>query len=98
MDKLREVAKDPAKLEEALKKAWSQIDTKNQGWISFDDFNKAAEATIEYLKIDLKPPTPEQVEQMKKLCDPEGTGKMSFEAFCKLQHSAIEKAKNEGRL
>ena len=28
MDKLKEVTKDPAKLEEALKTAWSKIDTK----------------------------------------------------------------------
>ena len=43
-------------------------------------------------------PTPEEVEGAKKLADPEGTGKVTYENFVKFIKVGIEKGKAQGKI
>ena len=43
-------------------------------------------------------PTPEEREGAKKLADPEGTGKVTYENFVKFIKCSIEKGKEKGKI
>ena len=38
MEKYKEIANDPVKLEAALKDAWAKIDTKGAGFVTHEEF------------------------------------------------------------
>ena len=92
MNKLKELANDPEKLEAALKQIWSKFDTKNQGWVTHDEFRAIS---IELRKgagehVD-KMPSDEERNKIKQLIDPDNTGKVTFEQFVKLTKLGFEK-------
>ena len=93
MDKIKEVVNNPALLEEKLKEFFAKVDKDNRGYITPDELKLAMEETGKRLNL----PKPEK-EQGRKLCDPEGTGKITFEGFRRLSLAIIEKAKQSGKL
>ena len=100
MDKVKEVVNNPALLEEKLKEFFAKVDKDNRGYITPDELKLAMIETGQRLNFP-KPerePTEEEKEQGRKLCDPEGTGKITFEGFRRLSLAIIEKAKQSGKL
>ena len=100
MDKLKAVVNDPAKLEEELKKAFEKMDADKKGYISHEVLKTALIEQAKALGLPKpeKEPTEEEREKARKIADPDGTGKITFENFRKLALAAIEKGKREGKL
>ena len=100
MEKLKEVVNDPAKLEQALKQAFEKMDTEKKGWVTHEVLKEALIAQAKALGLPKpeKPPTEEEKEAAKKLADPEGTGKVTYENFVKLMHAGIKKARDAGKI
>ena len=100
MDKVKEVVNDPVKLEENLKKAFEKMDADKKGWVSHEVLREAliAQAQAIGLPKPEKEPTEEEKEKARKLADPDGTGKITYENFVKLMKAGIEKAKKEGKI
>jgi Ca2+-binding EF-hand superfamily protein len=100
MDKVKEVVNNPALLEEKLKEFFDKVDTQKKGYITPDELQAAMKATAEKLNLP-KPerePTEEEKEQGKKLADPTGSGKITFEGFRALSMAIIAEAKKRGKL
>ena len=100
MDKIKEVVNNPALLEEKLKEFFAKVDKDNRGYITPDELKLAMEETGKRLNLPKpeKEPTEEEKEKAKKLCDPEGTGKINFEGFRRLSLAIIEEGKKRGKL
>ena len=100
MDKLKAIANDPAKLDEELKKAFEIMDTEKKGFISHEVLKAALidQAKALGLPKPEKEPTEEEKEKAKKIADPDGSGKITFENFKKLMLAGIEKARAAGKL
>ena len=100
MDKVKAVVNDPAKLEEALKTAFEKMDAEKKGYISHDVLVKSLIEQAKALGIPKpeKEPSEAEKEAAKKLADPDGTGKITFENFKKLMQAGFEKARKEGKL
>ena len=98
MDKAKAIISDPAKLDEALKQAWEKMDTKKEGFISHEVLRAALKEQAKALGIPEREATPEEKENAKKIADPEGTGKITFENFVKLMKAGIEKMKTAGKI
>ena len=100
MDKVREVVNNPALLEEKLKEFFNKADVDKKGYITHEQYKEAAILTAKELNLPKpeKEPTPEELEQAKKIVDPEGNGKITFENFRKFSLVAIEEAKKRGKL
>jgi Ca2+-binding EF-hand superfamily protein len=100
MDKIKAVVNDPAKLEEELKKAFEKMDAEHKGYISHEVLKAALIEQAKALGLPKpeKEPTEEEKEKAKKIADPDGTGKITFENFKKLALAGIEKGKREGKL
>ena len=45
-----------------------------------------------------KEPTEEEKAKARKIADPDGSGKITYENFVKLMHAGIEKAKQMGKI
>ena len=98
MEKAKEIASDPVKLEAALKKAWEKVDPEKKGYATYDVVKEAIKEQVQKLGLPEKKPTPEQIEAAKKLVDPEGTGKITFENFEKAVKAKVEEAKAAGKI
>ena len=98
MDKAKEIVNDPAKLEEALKQAWKKLDPEGKGFTSYDTLRENLKAQAKALGFPEREPTPEEREGAKKLADPEGTGKVTYENFVKFIKCSIEKGKEKGKI
>ena len=99
MEQYKEIAKDPVKLEEELKKAWAKIDPKGQGSVTPQEFGMAMATLAKEMKLpERKPPTEEERAQFAKIADPQNTGRISYEGFVRLTKARIEKAKQEGKI
>ena len=98
MEKYKEIANDPVKLEAALKDAWAKI-SKGADSVTHEEFKVASEAMAKTMNIPgMKPPTEEEKAAAKKIADPNGTGRITFEGFKALIHSAIEIGIKEGQI
>ena len=100
MDKIKEVVNNPALLEEKLREFYDKVDTQKKGFITPDELQAAMKATAEKLNLP-KPerePTEEEKEQGRKLADPTGSGKITFEGFRALSLAIITEAKKRGKL
>ncbi len=96
MDKFKEAMADPAKLEALLKDTWAKIDTKGEGSVTYEQYGTQADAIWKSWGMpEEKPPTEEELNQAKKIADPNGTGKINFEGFKALINSYIELYKKE---
>ena len=98
MDKAKEILSDPAKLEATLKQAWAKLDPQNQGFVTYDTLKAALSAQAKALGMPERQPTPQEVENAKKLADPQGTGKVTFEGFVNLVKGGIEVMKKQGKI
>ncbi len=99
MEKYKEIANDPVKLEAALKDAWAKIDTKGAGFVTHEEFRVASEAMAKSFNLPgMKPPTDEEKAAAKKIADPTGSGKVTFEGFKALVQAGIAKGKKEGKI
>ena len=98
MEKYKEIANDPAKLEAALKDAWAKI-SKGADSVTHEEFKAASEAMAKEMNIPgMKPPTEEEKAAAKKIADPNGTGRITFEGFKALVQAGIAKGKKEGKI
>ncbi len=98
MEKYKEICNDPAKLEASLKDAWAKI-SKGADSVTHEEFKVAAEAMAKELNLPgIKPPTEEEKAAAKKLVDPNGTGKITFEGFKALVNAGIAKGRKEGKI
>ena len=98
MDKAKEIVSDPAKLEAALKQAWEKLDPEKKGYATYDVVEKNLREQAKVLGIPERQPTPEEVEKAKKLADPEGSGKVTYENFVKFIKAGIEQGKAKGKI
>ena len=100
MDKIKEVVNNPARLEEELKKFFNKVDVDKKGYITPEQYKEAVILTAKELNLPKpeKEPTEEEKAQAKKIVDPDGTGKITFENFRKFSLLAIEEAKKRGKL
>ena len=100
MDKVKAVVNDPAKLDEELKKAFEKMDAEKKGYVSHEVLKTALIEQAKALGLPKpeKEPTEEEKEKAKKIADPDGSGKITFENFKKLMLAGIEKAKAAGKL
>ncbi len=99
MEKLKELIKDPAVLEETIKGYWKKIDVNGEGSVSLADFKVRSEelAKAEGLTPLIKYDEGAR-ERRLKILDPEGSGKTNFEAFKKYLHYSIDYYKKENSL
>ena len=99
MDKYKEIANDPAKLEASLKETWAKIDVNGEGSVTHEAFRVAAEAIAKQMNLPgMKPPTEEEKAAARKIADPDGSGKITFENFVKLMEAGIKKARDMGKI
>ena len=100
MDKIKEVVNDPAKLEKCLKEGFEKMDADKKGYVSHEVLKEALIAQAKALGLPKpeKEPTEEEKEKARKIADPDGTGKITFENFKKLMHAGIEKGRKEGKI
>ena len=100
MDRIKEIVNNPALLEEKLKEFFNKVDVDKKGYISHEALKQALESTAKELNLP-KPerePTEEEQEKARKIADPDGTGKITFESFRTLSLAAIEEGKKRGKL
>ena len=99
MEAVKELMKDPAKLEATMKSSWAKIDAKNEGEVPFDVFTAALEQVAKEMQLTEMLPTTDQGKvQFKQITDPNNTGKVNFEGFKAIIHTGIENLKKEGKL
>jgi Ca2+-binding EF-hand superfamily protein len=100
MDKLKAVVNDPAKLQEELKKAFEKMDAEKKGYISHEVLKNALIEQAKALGLPKpeKEPTEEEKAAARKIADPDGSGKITFENFVKLMEAGIKKARDMGKI
>ena len=98
MEKAKEILADPAKLDAALKQGWEKMDPEKKGYVTYDVLKQSLVAQAKALGMPEREGTPEEKEAAKKLADPKGTGKVTYENFVKLIKCSIEKGKAEGKI
>jgi len=100
MDKIKAVVNDPAKLQEELKKAFEKMDADKKGYISHEVLKAALIEQAKALGLPKpeKEPTEEEKAAARKIADPDGSGKITFENFVKLMEAGIKKAKEMGKI
>ena len=96
MEKLKELASDPAKLEASLKEDWAKIDPNGEGSVTLEVFGQAAMKVREQLKLyKTKEVSDEDKEKYRKLLDPDNTGRVTFENFAKFVKNGLGKLKGQ---
>jgi Ca2+-binding EF-hand superfamily protein len=100
MDKIKAVVNDPAKLQEELKKAFEKMDADKKGYISHEVLKTALIEQAKALGLPKpeKEPTEEEKAAARKIADPDGSGKITFENFVKLMEAGIKKAREAGKI
>ena len=99
MDAIKELLKDPAKLEATLKDTWAKIDAKNEGSVPFDVFRAILEKMAAEKQMAVMLPTTDKgKDEFKKITDPTNSGKVNFDGFKAIVLQGIENMKKEGKL
>ena len=98
MDKAKEIFSDPAKFEAEMKQAWEKLDPEKKGYATYEAVRTSLLAQIKAVGMPEREGTPEEKEAAKKIADPEGTGKVTYENFVKLIKTSFEKAKAAGKI
>ena len=99
MEAIKELLKDPAKMEATIKASWAKVDAKNEGEVPFDVFTVALEQLAKEMQItEMLPTTDKGKAEFKQITDPNNTGKVNFEGFKKIIQTGIENMKKEGKL
>ena len=99
MDLAKEIISDPAKLEAKLKEDWAtKLDTKGEGFVTYKVLMEAYQQMAKALNLPAdKAPSQKDDEKIRKIIDPEGTGKVTFEGFANLVKAGIEQRKAQGQ-
>ena len=98
MDAIKELLKDPAKLEATLKDTWAKIDAKNEGSVPFDVFRAILEKMAAEKQMAVMLPTTDKGKaEFKKITDPTNSGKVNFDGFKAIVLQGIENMKKEGK-
>ena len=97
MDKIKELAKDPAALEAKIKEYWAKVDTGGAGSVSMDDFRTRSKELATAVNLPLIT-SDQQKEQARKILDPTGSGKVNFEGFKNFIEIGIQNLKKEGKI
>ena len=94
-EKVKELVKDPAKLEAEAKKAFAKMDVNKKGYL---DLKAIDDVDAKLLALNLPGPklTQEHKEKLKKLADPDGTGKVTEAGFLSMVKTVVEKLKEQG--
>ena len=99
MEAVKELLKDPTKLEATIKASWEKVDTKKEGEVPFDVFTVALEQLAKEMHItEMLPTTDKGRAEFKQITDPNNTGKVGFEGFKKIIQAGIENMKKAGKL
>ena len=99
MEAVKELLKDPAKLEATMKSSWAKIDPKNEGEVNFDLFTAALEQLAKEMQLtEMLPTTDKGRAEFKKIADPNNAGKVSFEGFKAIIQEGLNNMKKEGKL
>ena len=98
MDKAKEIFSDPAKFEAAMKQAWEKLDPEKKGYATYEAVRTSLLAQAKAVGMPEREGTPEEKEAAKKIADPEGTGKVTYENFVKFIKVGIEKGKEKGKI
>jgi Ca2+-binding EF-hand superfamily protein len=97
LDKLKELANDPAALEAKIKEYWGKIDDKGAGSLTLEDFKTRTAEIAKSINFPLLP-TEEQREKARKILDPNGSGKVEFDGFKNCVLAGLKKLKEEGKI
>ena len=94
-EKVKAIVNDPAKLEAEIKRVFKRLDLKKQGYLdvaTIEDIDK------KLLAMNLPGPklTKEHKEKLKKLADPNGTGKITEQGFENMVKTVVAKLKEQG--
>ena len=92
--KMKEILKDPVKLEQFLQACWAAADKEKKGYISFEQFEKNCKQLIG----TTKEPTAEEREKIRKIVDPQNTNKVTYDGFKKMINLGVEEMKKQGKL
>ena len=99
MEEFKEMVKNLATFEVKMKEAQEKIDTKKEGKVSFEAFKGALEQLSKDMQnSEILPTTDEGRETLKKVCDPNNTGKVNFEGFMKITKLGIANMKKAGKM
>ena len=98
MDKAKEILADPAKFEAAMKQAWEKLDPEKKGYATYEAVKENLKAQAKAMGMPDREGTPEEIAAAKKLADPEGTGKVTYDNFVKFIKCGIEQAKKQGKI
>ena len=98
MDKAKEILSDPAKFEAAMKQAWEKLDPEKKGYATYEAVKENLKAQAKAMGMPDREGTPEEIAAAKKLADPEGTGKVTYQNFVNFIKCGIEQAKKQGKL
>lgn len=82
-EKVKEMLNNPEKLDAQLKEFFNQMDKEKKGFVSFDTVHNSLHAALEKLgkTIHEEEHKPGELDAAKKICDPNGTGKVNYEGF-----------------
>ena len=94
-EKAIEVVKDPAKLAAEVKRVFTRLDIKKQGFLDVAVLKDIDQKVIE-LHLPIPKLTEEQKQKVIKIADPNGTGKVTEEGLLTLVKHVVEKMKSEG--
>ena len=91
-EKAIEIMNDPAKLEDELKKFFTEMDKDKKGYVAFDCVHHSLEEVMKKFgkEVHEEDHKPGELEAAQKLCDPKGTGKVEFEGFKALILASIK--------
>ena len=94
-EKVKAAINDPAKLEAEAKKVFAKLDLKKQGYLEVATLE---DIDAKLLALNLPGPkiTKEHKEALKKLADPNGTGKVNEEGFVNMVKTVVAKLKEQG--
>ena len=98
MENIRELLKDPVKLEQSLRAHWTTLDPRGEGSIPGQVFAQNSKDISMKLQIPMSPPTPQEIQNYKKISDPNNTGRITYEGFKAIVKYWVDKARSEGKL
>ena len=94
-EKVKQIVKDPAKLEAEVKRVFAKLDAKKKGYLDVAAI-KDVDSKLVALNIPGPKPTEEEKKQLLKLADPDGTGKITEAGFLHMVKTVVEKLKAAG--
>ena len=95
-EKILEIIKNPTLVEEHAKKLFEKLDHDKKGYLDIAIIEDIAENKLNKLNVPIPRLPKEQREQLKKVADPNGTGKITLDGYKAMVKAVIEKMKADG--